>query len=112
MNTYGYVSQNPLGSIDPCGLCEDDRCKKVKEDALEECSDTSLPTFNYGFRFWNCVNAYVAARGCGPGGKPIPNPDQSSAVAPPDDGAQRRAIGWGLGAAALRLLGALLLSSP
>lgn len=112
MSTYGYVSQNPLGSIDPLGLCEDDRCKKVKEDALEECSDTSLPTFNYGFRFWNCVNAYIAAHGCGPGGKPIPNPDESPAVAPPDDGAKRRAIGWGLGAAALRLLGALLLSSP
>jgi RHS repeat-associated protein len=42
----------------------DPRCRKVKDECIAECSDSSLPSGDYGFRFWNCVNACMARHGC------------------------------------------------
>ena len=54
----------------PIGICpkgpDDDSvdCKKVKVQCIEQCSDSSLPTGNHGFTFWNCLNKCMAASGC------------------------------------------------
>lgn len=85
-STYAYVNNNPLILSDDLGLCSNSdeaaRCKQVAADARELCSNTSLPSGNYGFRFWNCVNKYIEDHGCGPGGTPLPAPEPEP-VAPP-----------------------------
>jgi RHS repeat-associated protein len=42
----------------------DEKCKKVKQDCVAKCSDTALPTHDYGFAFWNCVNKCMAEANC------------------------------------------------
>jgi RHS repeat-associated protein len=77
INTYAYVHSNPPLRIDPLGLCDDDevaRCKEVKRRGLEFCSDRALPTRDYGWEFQNCLNQYIEDHGCGPGGRPLPQP--------------------------------------
>ncbi|WP_281328795.1 hypothetical protein [Polyangium sp. 6x1] len=39
-------------------------CKKVKDACITDCSRSSLPTGDYGFKFWNCVNRCMKAAGC------------------------------------------------
>ena len=94
-NLYAYVSGNPLNLVDQLGLCpndpEADRCQKVKQEAIEYCSDTTLPTGDHGFSFWNCVNAYIESQGCGPGGTPIPTPDPFPTPIPPPSPAAKAA---------------------
>ncbi|GLQ47514.1 hypothetical protein GCM10007862_25650 [Dyella lipolytica] len=43
-----------------------------------------------GFKFQNCVNKYIEEHGCGPGGVPLPQPDESPAIPPPDKNAVAR----------------------
>jgi hypothetical protein len=43
---------------------EKERCKKVKDNCIEECSESSLPSGDNGFRFWNCLNRCMADYGC------------------------------------------------
>jgi hypothetical protein len=50
-------------------LEEEDPCKKVAESCRETCSKTSLPSGNYGFKFWNCINACMEEHGCPPSTK-------------------------------------------
>lgn len=38
-------------------------CKEVKQDCIRAC-EGKLPTGDYGFRFWNCVNACMRTAGC------------------------------------------------
>lgn len=38
-------------------------CKEVKEDCIIACN-RKLPTGDYGFRFWNCVNQCMRTAGC------------------------------------------------
>jgi hypothetical protein len=47
-------------------MCPEDKpdCAKVKEECLKTCSESSLPTGDYGFKFWNCVNRCMAENGC------------------------------------------------
>jgi hypothetical protein len=42
---------------------EQERCKQVKEDCIVACNG-KLPTGDFGFRFWNCVNRCVRTAGC------------------------------------------------
>ncbi len=46
------------------GKLESYRCKKVAEQCRDECSSSCLPTCNYGFKFWNCVNKCKTKHGC------------------------------------------------
>jgi len=43
---------------------EDERCRKVKDQCIEECTETALPTKDHGFTFWNCVNDCLKRNGC------------------------------------------------
>jgi hypothetical protein len=39
-------------------------CKKVKNECISECSDTSFPTGNFGAKFRICLRKCMEARGC------------------------------------------------
>lgn len=39
-------------------------CKKVKEDCIEMCSETALPTPDFGAKFRRCMRACMEAKGC------------------------------------------------
>ncbi len=56
------VSDSTASSGDPKPAGPD--CKKEKERCLDVCSDSSLPSGDHGFRFWNCVNKCMADAGC------------------------------------------------
>jgi hypothetical protein len=43
---------------------EDERCRQVKDECISKCSETSLPTNDYGVSFWNCVNDCMKKNGC------------------------------------------------
>lgn len=38
-------------------------CKEVKQDCIHAC-ESKLPTGDYGFKFWNCVNLCMQTAGC------------------------------------------------
>jgi RHS repeat-associated protein len=86
-NAYTYVRSTPLIAADPQGLfarpftpiprdfgnegnlClvaigESIYCKIVKNACIAQCSGTHLPSGDYGFRFFNCVNACMRRHGC------------------------------------------------
>jgi RHS repeat-associated protein len=83
LNTYGYVLQDPIGRVDPLGLVasgpsrrsslgrpqqcagiDELRCRQVKNECIAHCSDTTLPTRDHGFSFFNCLNACMRRNGC------------------------------------------------
>lgn len=39
-------------------------CKEVKARCIEDCSESSLPTRDYGWTFQNCLNRCMEAGGC------------------------------------------------
>jgi len=43
---------------------DDEFCKRIRNMCIAQCSDTSLPSGNYGFSFWNCVNKCLQRYGC------------------------------------------------
>ena len=85
LNTYAYVLGDPISQIDPTGLApesggaarpqkcanDDVDCMAMKATCREKCSKSSLPTRNYGFRFWNCWNKCMKDAGCETDGTPI-----------------------------------------
>ena len=50
-----YVATDDAPAVD---------CKKVKEECIATCSETSLPTPDYGAKFRKCMRACMAAKGC------------------------------------------------
>jgi hypothetical protein len=42
----------------------DDYCKRIRNMCIARCSATSLPSSDYGFNFWNCVNKCMQSYGC------------------------------------------------
>jgi uncharacterized protein RhaS with RHS repeats len=46
-------------------MCKEGKdCTKIKNNCIEQCSETHLPTGDNGFKFWNCVNKCVKDNGC------------------------------------------------
>jgi hypothetical protein len=43
---------------------ERERCKKVKQDCITYCSDTTLPTPNFGWEFQKCKNECLERQDC------------------------------------------------
>jgi hypothetical protein len=39
-------------------------CKRIRDKCIAQCSETSLPSGDYGFNFWNCVNKCMQKFGC------------------------------------------------
>jgi hypothetical protein len=42
------------------------KSRKIREECIAECTDSSLPTPDFGFKFWNCVNDCMRRRGAIP----------------------------------------------
>ena len=45
------------------GLNDSVHCREVKQDCIVTCN-RKLPTGDFGFRFWNCVNKCMRTAGC------------------------------------------------
>lgn len=62
----GSVVGGALGHKFGQDVCpeEEKDCSEVKQQCLKSCSETSLPTGDVGFKFWNCVNRCMAENGC------------------------------------------------
>lgn len=54
----------PTATTMPTAAPVDIDCKKVKDDCIETCSDTSLPTPDFGAKFQKCLRACMKASGC------------------------------------------------
>ena len=57
----------PTATTMPTAVPVDDereRCTKVKEECLDKCSDTAVPTGNLGASFRKCMRACMGAKGC------------------------------------------------
>ena len=52
----------PYSSMTAAG--DDDFCRRIRNMCIAQCSDTSLPSGDYGFNFWNCVNKCMQRYGC------------------------------------------------
>lgn len=82
----GYVEGNPLSHADPTGLvptprpspapliprpveendtmCLAKNCAQIRASCRASCSETALPTRDFGMTFFRCVNACVMKNGC------------------------------------------------
>jgi hypothetical protein len=49
---------------DVMATSDDEFCKRIRNMCIAQCSDTSLPSGNYEFSFWNCVNKCMQRYGC------------------------------------------------
>ena len=47
-----------------CDRDELSRCKKVKNQCIAQCSESSLPTNDFGWKFQKCVNKCLKLNGC------------------------------------------------
>lgn len=52
----------PYSSMIAAG--DDDFCRRIRNMCIAQCSDTSLPSGDYGFNFWNGVNKCMQRYGC------------------------------------------------
>jgi hypothetical protein len=43
---------------------EERRCKKVKQECIEYCSDITMSTPDFGWKFFNCKNDCLERQGC------------------------------------------------
>jgi len=60
------ATTEPIATAGPTATTasEKERCKKVKQECIEYCTDTTLPTPDYGFKFFNCKNQCLERQGC------------------------------------------------
>lgn len=58
------VTSVPIATAVPTATSVHVDCKKVKQDCIETCSETSLPTPDFGVKFRRCMRACMAAKGC------------------------------------------------
>jgi hypothetical protein len=49
---------------DVMATANDDFCKRIRNMCIAQCSDTSLPSGDHEFSFWNCVNKCMQKYGC------------------------------------------------
>jgi RHS repeat-associated protein len=56
-----------IPDICPLPPPSNDDCRRIAAQCREECVESSIPTRNNGFSFWNCQNACLAEHGCPPG---------------------------------------------
>jgi hypothetical protein len=58
----------PIATAAPTAILsekeEKERCKKVKRECIDYCSDTALPTPDDGNKFFNCKNQCLERHGC------------------------------------------------
>ena len=62
-----YPNIPPPPPTDGGGTCSVEGqpdCGKIKDACIAHCSDTALPTPDYGFLFWNCLNKCMLDNGC------------------------------------------------
>jgi RHS repeat-associated protein len=61
----GAWAHNAIGSDKSIGpICQSTGyCRKIKDKCIAECNST-LPTGDNGFRFWNCLNSCMKEFGC------------------------------------------------
>ena len=66
LGTLGALAGGLIGHAVGEAVCPEDKpdCAKVKNDCIAKCSITALPTGDFGFKFWNCVNSCMADNGC------------------------------------------------
>jgi hypothetical protein len=64
-NQNSSPAQAPMQSQSPDELAQNlsPYCRKIKALCIDRCID-SLPTLDYGFKFWNCVSDCMASFGC------------------------------------------------
>lgn len=46
---------NSLVNVAATSTARSEECQKINDYCLQHCSETALPTHDYGFKFWNCV---------------------------------------------------------
>ncbi|MBI5874302.1 MAG: RHS repeat-associated core domain-containing protein [Deltaproteobacteria bacterium] len=67
-NNPPLIPSIPIAPPNQPKQCKDDKdgewCNKIRDYCIEKCSESSLPTPDYGFKFWNCVNACLRKFGC------------------------------------------------
>jgi RHS repeat-associated protein len=63
---YPQIAE-PLGdAIEWCMTSESSRCMKVRDQCIAHCSETTLPTRDYGASFRRCLNTCMRNNGCKP----------------------------------------------
>lgn len=67
---YLHASQSSISKAKPHAAppaappTEEVDCKKVKETCIDKCSDTALPTPDFGAKYFKCFRACMEAAGC------------------------------------------------
>lgn len=59
----GSPSSSPT-KYDNGSMCLNKSCSEVRAMCRAECSETSLPTHDFGITFFRCLSACVARNGC------------------------------------------------
>ncbi len=62
----GQSSTSSSRASSGSSMCEPNQpdCAAVRAQCIEYCSDIALPSGDYGFRFWNCINQCLEVNGC------------------------------------------------
>jgi RHS repeat-associated protein len=50
--------------VEMCSNSDEDRCQQVRKSCRAQCSESSLPSGDNGFKFFNCLKRCVETNGC------------------------------------------------